>query len=55
MIYDLSYAEIMSLAFAFIGANRIVDKLLSIKHDNDIMLGLTNIIMAIAIWYVFIR
>ena len=55
MIYDLSYAEIMCLVFAVIGVNRIVDKLLSIKHDNDIMLGLTNIIMAIAIWYVFVR
>ena len=55
MIYDLSYAEIMCLAFAVIGANRIVDKLLSIKHDSDIMVGLTNIIMAIAIWYVFVR
>jgi len=55
MIYDLSYAEIMSLAFAFIGANRIVDKIVSIGHDNDIMLGLTNIIMAVVIWYVFVR
>jgi len=51
MVYGLTFAEIMSLGFAFMGIGQIVDKLCPCEHDNDIIIGLVDIVIAVLIWY----